>query len=365
MTYFVKTLYLNNFRSYKDARVEFGQPITILHGSNAAGKTNIIEALQLLTTGKSFRRPGNEDLVSYNSEKASISICATDGALKRDVSLNIENKERQFTINGKRVRSQHEIVTVLPCVIFTPDDLMIIKDSSKRRRSEIDYLGIQLSSTYSRLVTEYKKIIIQRNKLLREGQFNEEVFNAWTERMIQVGLALGEKRKSLLKCVEAPMMNFYQGLLCPNSRDKQKLTIEYKSTWGNEGDENLIRERVKLVFMDEKIRKVSLLGPHRDDLIFKIDGRDARNFASQGQQRSVALAWKMAQLDTIEQFTQAKPLLLLDDVMSELDQVRRSFLVNAINKVAQTVITTVNLDYFNDLFLREAKVIEVPNDIEK
>ena len=362
MSYTLKTLDLRGFRSYKDARVEFDPRLTILFGPNAAGKTNIIEALQLLTVGESFRKPLRQDLIHWKYDQASAVLRAVDGSLKRDVELFVTGDSKITLVNEKKVRNLHEISSALPCVIFTPDDLRIVKESSSRRRQEIDALGSQLSARYAKLVSEYKKIITQRNRLLKEEQYGTEVFSAWDTRMIEVGVALAEKRNSLFERLIPYIKRFYEGLLEKEQRN-QTLDLYYESSWGEERNEKSFRATLKLRAEDEKSRRQSLVGPHRDDLVFEIEGKPARSFASQGQQRSIALAWKLAQLSVVEELTQSRPLLLLDDVMSELDQTRRRYLAGLVGEAAQTVITTANIDYFDKDLIERAKTICIPDDI--
>jgi len=363
MPFTVETLSLSGFRSYKDAYLSFDPALTILHGPNAAGKTNIIEALQMLTVGESFRKPHRQDLINWEYSQASAIMRAIDENLQRDVSLTITEKSKTTTVNEKRIQSAFELSSALPCVVFNPDDLRIVKESSATRRKELDGLGSQLSATYARLVSEYKKIVSQRNKMLKDNQYGSPAFNAWTDRMIEVGLALAEKRISLLEHLEPQVIRFYLGLLGQDGDTDSDLTMCYASSWGQEKNETSFRGVLVQRKEDEIARRQSLVGPHRDDIIFEINGKLARNFASQGQQRSIALAWKLAQLVVIEDLCQTRPLLLLDDVMSELDQQRRLFLANMVGETTQTIITTAHIDYFEKDLVERAKVILIPEGV--
>jgi DNA replication and repair protein RecF len=392
VSFTVDTVCLKNFRSYEDAHIELDSELTILYGPNASGKTNIIEALQLLSCGESFRRAQRCDLVRWDCEKAEISLCATGGSLKRNVSIEISQDAKTTTVNEKRLRSQFELSSALPCVIFTPDDLSIVKESSAKRRHEIDSLGSQLSASYSKLVSEYKKILSQRNRLLRDAQYGSDVFVAWNERLIELGVALDDKRRSLLKKLAPHVSYYYQSLLDGGEDEAPHLMMKYKSNWLTWDDDFFCRESevadgekvesvkkfsseiivdveasfrstLELRKFDEIARKQTLVGPHRDDVVFEIDGRDARIFASQGQQRSVALAWKLAQIAVIEELGQKRPLLLLDDVMSEFDARRRKYLAEMVGKVAQTVITTANIDYFDKELVKRSKALSIPEDV--
>ncbi|MCL2605761.1 MAG: DNA replication and repair protein RecF [Coriobacteriia bacterium] len=381
MSLIVETLTLNGFRSYRDAHLSLDPELTILHGANAAGKTNIIEALQMLTAGESFRKPSRKDLINWESDQACVSLRAADGSLQRDVVMTVTSDSKDIVVNEKKIGSMYELGSVLPCVIFSPDDLRIVKESSSRRRQEIDGLGSQLSVTYARLASEYKKIILQRNKMLKDGQYGSSVFYAWTDRMVEVGLALIEKRTSLFDYLRPHVIRFYLGLLdesfaknvnhsfktgiddCIKMVTDQDLSLSYLSSWGQEKNKESFRATLEAFKEDEIARRQSLVGPHRDDIVFEVEGKAARNFASQGQQRSIALAWKLGQLAVIEELCQKKPLLLLDDVMSEFDQQRRRLLAEMVGKTAQTVITTANLDYFERELIDRAKLIAIPKEV--
>ncbi|MCL2680667.1 MAG: hypothetical protein FWF11_04245, partial [Coriobacteriia bacterium] len=201
-------------------------------------------------------------------------------------------------------------------------------------------------------------------------------FCAWTDRLVEVGLALTEKRAALFDRLSPQVRRFYRGLLeqdpgteavtadkatadASSSTADHTLSLYYLSSLGQDRNEQSFRQQLQQRKEDEIARKQSLVGPHRDDLVFEIDGRGARSFASQGQQRQIALAWKLAQLAVIEDLCQTRPLLLLDDVMSEFDQKRRHFLANLVGAHAQTVITTANIDYFDDDLIARAKVIPI------
>lgn len=363
MTYVIKDINIKGFRSYKEGKIELDPNLTIIYGLNAAGKTNIIEALQLLTSGKSFRSSKRTDFINWECDKSSLEMTAFDNNLKKNVSINIYPEKRDVYINGKYVRSLHDLSSNIPSVIFIPDDLKIIKESSHRRRQEIDNLGIQLSSTYSRLLSEYKKIIIQRNKLLKDEQYGSQIFYAWTERMVEVGIALINKRISLFNNLYEPLISLYKEI-SSGSNKEQNLDLIYKYSWGTSQNYESIIEKIKEKEFEERSRRQSLIGPHCDDLIFEINSKSARSFASQGQQRSIAIAWKLAQLLVIERISHKKPLLLLDDIMSEFDKDRRHYLLNVIDNFAQTVITTANIDYFEQDVIEKSKVLLIPDDIQ-
>jgi DNA replication and repair protein RecF len=264
-------------------------------------------------------------------------------------------------VNGKKRRRVSEIAGILPCVLFTPDDLRIVKDYAERRRSTLDSLGVQLSPSYRSLKMEYEKTLKQRNSLLRDPAFNQDVFHSLTERAVSLGAGFMASRIRLFNRVNLKMSDLYETL-----SGGEKLTTHYIPSWGNQGEEfsedeisGLLQAVAAQRQQEEIARGKTLFGPHRDDLVFSIEDRDARAFSSQGQQRTVALAWKLAEVGVITEISGQPPLLLLDDVMSELDESRRHSLASFVGGAAQTVITTTNIGYFDAGLIERAKVVRL------
>ena len=361
----VREITLKGFRSYPSLSLELDPLLTIVHGPNAAGKTNIIEALQLTTEGVSFRSPQWRDIVAWGSETAAVSLTAEGDGRLRVVELSVADGRRSYVVNGKKVRSALDVAGEIPCVIFTPNDMRLVKDSADKRRDEIDSLGAQLSKSYGRLRTEYGRIVTQRNRLLKEEYVDRDTLAAWTDRLVVVGASLTEHRLRLLDRMR-PHLVAAASVIDPSTT----LGIGYMNSIpsvGGSGNGGQPRAEVEAAYRcaleergaDELVRRMTLVGPHRDDIVFEIDGRDARTFGSQGQQRTIALAWKLAEVKTVREVSGKSPLLLLDDVMSELDESRRRALTNEVGHVAQTVITTANIDYFDSELLGRARVIAI------
>lgn len=373
MTFRIEKIKLHNFRSYKDVLIELDSHLTILYGPNAIGKTNFIEALQLVTEGTSFRNPSWADVVNKedDSTSARIVMSASDEQRVRDVIFEVKSNTRTLVVNDKRVRSLSVFMGVIPSVLFTPDDLLIVSGSSEARRAELDSLGSKLSKKYFQLKQEYKKIVAQRNKLFKDEEINFLLLEVLNEQLIEYGSALIFQRIKLLKRINLEIQEAYSQI-----NNRESLNILYFSNIFSQSQEGLniddeifqtslieikelFKKKLEQRKNDEFIRRISLVGPHRDDIIFNLDNSNARTFASQGQKRSITLAWKMAEVKVIEKISGSKPLLLLDDVMSELDGERRNSLTHLVSEVAQTVITTANIGYFTQDLLDQAKVINV------
>lgn len=361
MSLLVKKLSVRDFRSYREFFLEPSGSLTVLVGPNGVGKTNLIEALQVLTTTQSFRRPLWADLVRWGAESACASLEAEGDARRLSVELEVSAAgRREFKVNGKSRRRLVDVAGVLPSVVFTPEDLRLIKDSAERRRGALDSLGAQLSTAYAQLNTEYERVLRQRNALLREEGSGEDDLEPWTEALITTGAKLRESRRRLLERVGPYLKQSYERVAGDGLEAHYSAAHERDGVMVDNGDSGkAIRTHLREKRAEERSRRTTLAGPHRDEIIFTLGGREARAFASQGQQRTIALAWKLAEVSVIEEISGQTPLLLLDDVMSELDERRRHALASEVGTVAQTILTTTNIGYFDKKLIRRAEVVEL------
>ena len=371
MTLTARTLQVADYRNFSHATLELSSGVTILVGRNAAGKTNLIEALQLLTSGRSFRRPTPVELVRTGHSSARMELVVECDGRHIDLACEVVAGKRQFVRNGKRCRASG-VRGVLPSVLFCPDDLDMVKRSARLRREALDTFGIQLNEQYAQLVSSYERIVEQRNTLLRTYGGDPGVLAAWDEALVQTGVSLMMHRTALLARVRAHLIEAYRGIAeheeldvryVPSITDEEvPVGMEGAAPFDRATATDLYWQRLGAARDDELRRGMTLVGPHRDEIRFTIDGRDARTFASQGQQRSLVLAWKVAEVQVTRDILGAPPLLLLDDVMSELDAARRHAFLAFIQEEIQTVITTTNLGYFSDDVLRRARVVTVGTD---
>lgn len=358
----VTRLELRDFRSYPLFEIEPDPRLTVLVGENAVGKTNAIEAIQLVTAGDSFRRPQWAELVRWGSDDCRVSLHAEgDGrVLETELSISSDGR-RTYRVNGKVRRRIAEVAGIIPCVVFTPDDLRMVKDSADKRRSAIDGVGDQLSPAYLTARMEYERVVRQRNALLKMASPDEGVLSALTHRLTALGSAFSGHRRRLFSRVADKMSDVYD-TLSPG----EELVATYVPSWERAGQvesgtpsELMIRELEKRA-VEERARGLTLVGPHRDEAVFTINGRDARAYGSQGQTRTIALAWKLAEVAVISEIAGQPPVLLLDDVMSELDERRRHALASFVGEAAQTFVTTTNLGYFEEEMVQRAQVIRIP-----
>lgn len=372
MAILARTLHVRNFRNYDDYTLELDPGVTVLVGRNAQGKTNLVEALELATSGASFRKPSPAELVAEGEEGCSIALRLEGDGRVVDLGCTVRDGKRSFSRNGKKCRAAG-VRGVVPSVLFCPDDLDMIKRSASVRRAALDGFGVQLNEQYAQLLGTYERLVEQRNALLKERWCTREMLAAWNDSLAQAGASLLTHRLALLDRIRVRFVEAYDQIAPGERADityeasvDAVLAADADATAGRAGVDRAAqvtwwRERMlaalDAVFDDELRRGITLVGPHRDEIRFSIDGRDARAFASQGQQRSLVLAWKVAEVAVTRDILGRPPLLLLDDVMSELDAERREAFVRGIEDEVQTVITTTNLGYFSDAILDRAKVV--------
>ena len=344
----VKSIKLKNFRNFKDLDIEIDDVLNIFIGDNGQGKTNLLESIYLCSIGKTFRLNSENDLIKFNENSFEIEI-----SIKKDNDENIKNINFSFSksgkknikINGITLEKNSEIIGFLSNVIFTPDDLKIIKGSPNERRRFVNIDISQIKPKYKYLLRDYKKIITSRNIILKDlnNKQNKEVLSIWNDYQVNIGSDIIEYRRNYIDKLKVYASNIYSEI----SNNKESFDLQYKCDIGN--IDNLSKEEIKEKFNNrinkyidaEILKKISLHGPHKDDIIVRINGKDFKYFGSQGQQRSAVLAIKLAEVEIIKEEIGEYPILLLDDVLSELDNNRKKFLLDYINKI-QTIITTTD-----------------------
>jgi DNA replication and repair protein RecF len=353
----VSRVSLRNWRSFAERTMDLAPGLTVLCGPNATGKTNTVEALQLLTAGTSFRHPKTDDLVRDGAVAARVQARLEGDGRVLDVACEVVDGRRRFERNDKPCRPS-DLSSTLMSVLFCPDDLTLVKGPARHRREELDAFGAQANAGYRKVSRAYARAIEQRNRLLKDPLCDRGMLDAWDASVALGGATLLHARVALFTRLRRHLCTVYETV------GGEPLEASYECTLGG-GVEDLTRNELRDLFLDrleelrdEELRRgVTLVGPQRDDVSFSIAGRDARTFGSQGQQRSVVLAWKMAEVAIAREVVGEQPLLLLDDVMSELDASRRTAMTRFVEGGIQTVVTTANLDYFPADLLADAEVI--------
>lgn len=365
MSLSLEKLQFANFRSYERLELDDLGPINLFIGPNAAGKTNIVEGIQLLSSQRSFRSSSVDQLIHHGQNTALLKALLTDDKRSFDISLRLqrEEKKKTYTLNDK-VKRTSELQGMAPTIVFIPDHLGLAKGSLSSRRDEIDYIGAQVNSNYLQIKKDYDKLQKHKNKLLKE-EGDITLIQSVNDLMVVCGSQLSCYRYSLFQRLSKLMQDFYSQM----THETEQFSAQYCLSWSKEEpvlghiEVAEIREQyqrsLEESLEEERTRKRMIVGPHADKLRFFIDQKETEYFASQGQQRSVVLALKLAEALLIDEFLDKKPILLLDDVMSELDKTRRQAFIELISGSVQSFITTANIEYFDKDIIQNAKVVNI------
>ena len=331
---YINSIILENFRNYKDQEIELNKNINIIHGNNAQGKTNIIEAVFLCAYGKSFRAKKDSDLIKFDESKAFVEVSYKKSDREGKIKGEIEDK-KTFYINGVKQSKISDILGKINVVIFTPDDIEIIKDGPQRRRKFLDMLISSLRPNYIHLLNTYNKTLEQRNNYLKQIKLEKKpasMLDIWDEQLAEYSYKIFEYRKYFIEKI-SEKIDVFHNLITKSG--KEDIKIKYIS---NSKDQKSFLENLRKTRDVDIKRMYTAIGIHRDDFIIYINGKPVSIFGSQGQQRTSILTLKLCELDIVKEEINDTPILLLDDFMSELDEVRRkSFLENI--KGSQVIIT--------------------------
>lgn len=341
----IRHLKLLNFRNHKEIELDFINT-NLVFGINGSGKTSLLEAILLLSTSRSPRTPKNSDLINFTKEKAFLEIILIDQNKKERIirlELNRRNKNKIFSLDSVVVEPKN-VVGFFKTVYFSPETLNIITGSPQERRRFVDILLSQINSSYLMDLIEYKKILINRNKLLKEialqNYKNDEII-FWNSKLIEFGSRIMRARKEALEKLSRPLEFFYQTVI---GKKNHKLVICYHPSFvidkNNRNIESLFTKKIAGEFDFELRYGSTLYGPHRDDIHFYYQGREATTFCSRGEVRSIVVALKMAEADYIQEKSDDEPVILLDDIFSELDERRAEALSNLVLGNFQSIITS-------------------------
>ena len=350
----IRSLELSNFRNYEKLNISFSPDVTILYGDNAQGKTNVLEALYTASTTKSQKGSKDKDMIKFNESESHIRMTVEDGDIERRIDMHLKStKQKGVAIDGIPIRKASELYGIMNIISFSPDDLGIIKEGPAERRRFIDMELCQLDKLYMHNFSGYNRALDQRNNLLKQISFNAELkgtLNVWDEQLINFGEYLIEKRDLFIKEISDIASKIHSII----TENKETLEIKYLPSTNKESFRNeLLSSREKDIIL-----KMTNIGPHRDDMVFMVNGQDARKYGSQGQQRTAALTLKLAEIELVKKKTGKNPVLLLDDVLSELDRNRQNKLLENISGV-QTIVTCTGLEEFIKNRIKYDKVYRV------
>lgn len=337
----VKSLKLKNFRNYELLDLEFDNTTNIFYGDNAQGKTNILESIYLSGTTKSHRGTKDRDMIQFGQEEAHIEIIVEKRGVPFKIDIHLKkNSPKGIAINKIPIKKASELFGIINIVFFSPEDLNIIKNGPAERRRFIDLELSQLDKVYLSDLSNYNRIVNQRNKLLKDIYDRNdllETLDIWDFQLVQYGNRVMERRKIFIEQMNEIIGKVHERL----TGGREHLQLIYEPGVKNDTLENaLFRNRER----DMRMKSTSV-GPHRDDICFMCGDLDIRKFGSQGQQRTAALSLKLAEIELVKQEIKDTPILLLDDVLSELDKHRQNYLLDSIRGI-QTLITCTGLDEF-------------------
>lgn len=361
---YMKRLQLENYRNYKTLDLQFSPQVNVFIGENAQGKTNVMESIYVLAMTKSHRTSNDRDLIRWETEYGKIKgeVIKKYGAIP--LQLEITKKGKKARANHLEQRKLSSYIGQLNVVMFAPEDLNIVKGSPQVRRRFLDMEIGQISPTYLHDLVIYQKLLKQRNAILKKRHLtteNEVMLNVYTDQFIQAASKIIVRRFYFMELLQKWARPIHEGI----SQGKEQLTIEYRTlkrferTMSEQEIASIYQSEIELLKQKELERGLTLIGPHRDDLRFYVNDYDVQTFGSQGQQRTTALSLKLAEIELVKQEVGEPPILLLDDVLSELDDDRQTHLLNITQGQVQTFVTTTNVDGISHDTIRNATMFEV------
>ncbi|MCR5503154.1 MAG: DNA replication/repair protein RecF [Lachnospiraceae bacterium] len=352
----IRSLELTDYRNYGELAISFDEGTTVLFGDNAQGKTNILEALYLSATTRSHKGSKDRDIIQFQKSESHIKTILVKDDIETKIDMHLRGeKSKIVAIDGKKIKKAAELMGLCNIVFFSPEDLGIIKNGPSERRRFADMELCQLDQFYLYNLNNYNKIISQRNRLLKDIFFSpelKETLSIWDSQLVSYGSKIMERRASFAGQISEIIRDYHRKL----SGGKEEIVVKYEPNvsiedYGSEIEKS--RER-------DVRAKMTTVGPHRDDFSFIVNGIDIRKFGSQGQQRTAALSLKLSEIELVKTITGDTPVLLLDDVLSELDSSRQNYLLDSIGDV-QTIITCTGLDDFVNNNFKINKTYRISN----
>ena len=337
----IKSIELQNFRNYEDLNISFDEGTNIFYGDNAQGKTNILEAVYLSGTTKSHKCSKDKEMIRFGEQESHIRTVVVKKDKEYQIDMHLKNnRSKGIAINKVPIKKASELFGILNMVFFSPEDLNIIKNGPAERRRFLDSELCQLDKIYLSDLTTYNKILNQRNKLLKDMVYRpdlKDTLSVWDMQLVETGRKIIRRRKQFVDELNEIVHDIHYRI----SGEKEDLLLQYEPSI-----EDIFFEDELFRVKERDMRQcMTSVGPHRDDLLFSIGEVDIRKFGSQGQQRTSALSLKLSEIELVKRSIHDTPVLLLDDVLSELDSNRQNYLLNSIHDT-QTLITCTGLDEF-------------------
>ena len=356
---YIKELKLKDFRNYKDLAIDFDKRVNLITGQNAQGKTNLIESLYMSSMGRSFRTNQDAEMIRFGQDSCYIKVLADKEFTSTKVEILLSsNMKKAIKKDGSSIRRTADLIDNIIIVIFSPDDLKIVKDEPEKRRNFIDRELCQLKFSYYESLSSYKKILNQRNSYLKEKNIDDMLLDIWDEKLAEEGSKIIHHRNDFIKRLSVISSGIHERI----TNGKEISNIEYQPSVLFYDDikeqKNIFLSNLLSTRERDKEHGNTQKGPHKDDIDIKIKGKSTRRYGSQGQQRTVALSMKLAEIELINEDKNDYPVLLLDDVFSELDIERQRYLVDYLKKM-QVFITSAEISDKMTDFFPDSRRIEV------
>lgn len=358
----IQNLNLKNFRNYNKLDISFNDKLNIIIGNNAQGKTNILEAIYYLSITKPISINNDKSIIMRDKEGTSISTVVVDKDSSNKLTINVTSNGKKLLINSNEIKKHSDFIGKLKVILFTPDSLGIIKEGPGNRRR---FLNIEISQLYVRyinILNEFNVILKQRNeylKIIREGNYNKEYMNILNEKFISLSIDIYKYRKKFID-----LLNRYIGSIFKDISSYEGLSLRYITNIDLSDMNNIekvLMEKIDAGFNREIIYGSTLIGPHRDDFSFILEDNDLLLYGSQGQLKMAVLALKLAEIEVFKDICGENPVILLDDLFSELDINKRNKVINYLNKDMQTIITTTDLSNVDEEYINNSYIFEIEN----
>lgn len=353
---YINSLELSNYRNYHRLSIDFDSGINILYGDNAQGKTNILEAVYISGTTKSHRGTKDKDIILFGEEESHIKLYLTKNDIGHRIDTHLrKNKNKGVAIDGQSIKKSGELFGIAHMIFFSPEDLSIIKNAPSERRKFLNLELCQLSKIYHYHYVNYNKALNQRNILLKQIYYDKKLIDTldlWDVSLMTYGKCIIEEREKFIRQLNDIVKDIHIHL----TGKKERILIKYEKNVTIDDYESVMKSKRKT---DLKYQSTQT-GPHRDDICFYINDIDVRKYGSQGQQRTAALSLKLAEIELVKKMIHDTPILLLDDVMSELDSNRKNYLLDSIQNI-QTIVTCTGYDDFIKSRLMIDRIYKVTN----
>lgn len=352
----VESVELKDYRNYEFLDMNFNEHVNIIYGDNAQGKTNILESIYMCSTSKSHRGSKDREIVRFGEDESHIKLNVLKHSMKYRIDMHLKkNKTKGIAVNGIPIKKAVELFGIINIVFFSPEDLNIIKNGPSERRRFMDMELSQLDKIYLSNLVNYNKVLNQRNKLLKDIAFSPseqlmQTLDIWDMQLVKYGSLIIKGRKSFIEKINTIISDIHSRL----TGGIENIKVCYVP----DVDVNDFEEEVRNSRQKDIKYKVTGKGPHKDDLIFLINDNDVRKYGSQGQQRTAALSLKLSEIELVKLVIKDTPVLLLDDVLSELDSNRQNFLINSIGDI-QTIVTCTGLEEFINNRMNINKIFKV------